>query len=103
MILKLSRAEQIMELFYSLMENKIFLVRNIDSNKMAQICNCEPSFLNDALKEQVGFSLADILSLYRIAHARELLTIGIKYRFVYKYSGFKTKKEFEKAMECIAN
>lgn len=103
MIKNEKQIERILELFYSLMEKKIFLSKWATPKTVCELCNCKLSILNRALKEQLGFSIGQIIALHRVQYARELLLIGVKYGLVYKYSGFNSHKELEKALESIAN
>lgn len=95
--------ENKLELFCDLMEKRIFLIKDMCPQKIAELCNCTLSLLNEAIAEQLGFSIRQIMALYKIQYARELLSIGIRYEIVYKHSGFNSQKELEKAMECIVN
>lgn len=97
------QADCVLELFCSLMEKKIFLTRGITPKNLAELCNCKLSFLNRCLYKQLGFSVEQIISLYKVGYARELLSIGVGYEFACKYSGFNSIKELEKALECVDN
>jgi|GEM_PF-2018636 len=103
MIINQKEKDRILDLFCSLMEMKIFLIHDINLRKIAELCICSPLILEEALIVQLGFSFEQTIALYRIQYARELLSIGIRDGFVYKYSGFSSKKELEKAMESIVN
>jgi len=103
MITNQKEIDRIFDLFCSLMEKNIFLIQGIDLQKIAELCICSSLILEEALIVQLGFSFKQTVALYRIQYARELLSIGIRYGIVYKYSGFSSKKELEKAMESIVN
>ncbi|MFA6770366.1 MAG: hypothetical protein WCR71_04260 [Bacteroidales bacterium] len=95
--------ESLFELFCNLMENKIFLITEFNLKDASILCNCSSLVLEQTINKKLGFSFTQIISLYRVGYARKLLSIGVSYAFVYKYSGFNSVKELEKAMECIVN
>jgi len=103
MAINQKQIERVMGLFCSLMEKNIFLLYDINLQKIAELCKCSSLILEEALLVQLGFSLKQTIALYRIQYARELLSIGIGYGFVYKYSGFNSQKELEEALESIVN
>ncbi|MDD2583753.1 MAG: hypothetical protein PHE99_02255 [Bacteroidales bacterium] len=97
------QTDKVIEMFCSLMEKKIFLTRGITPKILAEFCSCKPVYLKKVLFEQFGFSIGQIITLYKVGYARELLSIGVGYEFACKYSGFNSIKELEKALECVDN
>lgn len=95
--------ENILEMFCGLMEKNIFLYKSMCPKTISLLCNCSQIILDRVLLEQLGFSTKQTIALYRVQYARELLSIGVNYNIVYKYSGFNSRKELEKALGCIVN
>ncbi len=95
--------ERALGLFCCLIEKRIFHIKNIKLENVAVLCNCTPLILEQAIYEKLGYSFDQMITHLRVGYARELLLIGIEYRFVYKYSGFNSSKELEMALGCIAN
>lgn len=98
-----NKKEKVLELFCFLMEKSIFLASGITPKNVAELCNCKLSILNGVLEDQLGFSIKQILALYRVQYARELLLAGVGYEFACKYSGIRSIKELEEALEYIDN
>ncbi|MFA6334019.1 MAG: helix-turn-helix domain-containing protein [Bacteroidales bacterium] len=97
-----SSSEQYLEQFIILMEHqRLYLIRELSSGEIARLINIRSSRLNKLLYESLGMEIRQIISMYRIQHARELLAMGVRYRELWKLSGFSSQSSMDREFEDI--
>ncbi|NCB18948.1 MAG: hypothetical protein EOM61_04940 [Bacteroidia bacterium] len=93
----------ITEMFGHLMEMSLFLSPSVNRRRIAKLCGCSPGLLDQSLKEEFGFTSMEIVALYRLQFARNLMALGAGYKDLYRYSGFSSRTEMERALKYIVN
>lgn len=92
--------ERIVVLFETYM---IYLNPGISLLDLAKFFEVEEAYLEKYFKEEVEYTFDEMLSVFRITHATDLLTKElIPYEELWKGSGFNSHVEFEKAFKKLA-
>lgn len=95
-------SDKILEKFMLLMEEKrLYLIKELSSQKVAQVLNISKGNLESLLHESQGVNIELAISMYRIQHARELLIIGVSYSDLWQFSGFLSQSNMERAFEDV--
>lgn len=85
-----------------LMEQKrLYLIKGISSCDFARLLNIGESQLNRQLSEALGMDMRQLISMYRIQHARELLSIGVEYKKLWRLSGFSSHYSMNRALHNV--
>ena len=85
-----------------LMEEKnLFLIKGLTGYQIARVLKTNRKNLNCILYDSLGMDLEKIISMYRIQYARELLIMGVSYKELWKFSGFGSQSNMERAFEDI--
>jgi AraC-like DNA-binding protein len=94
--------EKYLELIFELLEDKrIYLIKDINTEKISEILKKNVRYLNGILKSSIGLSIENLIVMYRVQYARELLAIGIDYEKLWDLSGFASSSDMESALESI--
>lgn len=95
-------SEKYLEQLVFLMEDKrLYLISDLSSHEVARLLKIRSSCLNNLLYENLGVEIGQIISMYRIQHAREMLTMGVRYRELWRFSGFSSQSNMDRAFEDI--
>lgn len=93
----------LVELVDSLLESGIYISSKIDGRKFAALCGLSLKQLNSSLINLVGYTIDQLLSLYRLQYASFLMKRGLPYKRLYRYCGFRSEGELERAQKLIVN
>jgi len=97
--MKKESIEKIMELFE---KDRIYVIRNLKLRNLAEITGEDAHRMERDFETEFGYSFREMLSIWRICHARDLLMSGkVPYRLVWKFSGYKSIKEFERECDSL--
>ena len=91
------------DMFCQLMEMSLYLSPSVNRVCIAKLCCCSPGILDQCLKEEFGYTSMEIVALCRLQFAQSLMVMGAGYNDLYRYSGFSSRKEMERALKYIVN
>jgi len=90
------------DLLFELMENyKIFLSPRLTPRKLAFAMRANLKEMERSLFDNLGLSLSEIISIYRIQHSRNLLTAGIDFYDIAQFSGFRSMRRFRNCLDSF--
>ena len=90
------------DLLFELMENhKIFLSPRLTPRKLAFTMRANLKEMERSLFDNLGLSLSEIISIYRIQHSRNLLTTGIDFYDIAQFSGFRSTRRFRNCLDSF--
>ncbi|MFA5714108.1 MAG: hypothetical protein WC960_08065 [Bacteroidales bacterium] len=92
-----------LEVVDRLLQSGIYLSRATKGRVVAQLCGLRLNLLNSLLLEEVGYTIEQLISLYRVQHASIFMREGIPYRKLFRYCGFGSLRELERAQQLIVN
>lgn len=94
--------ERSLEKLIILMEKeKLYLIKDLSLAEVAGLLDIGSRRLDRLLYDSLGMRLRQIISMYRIQHARELLMIGVKYRVLWRLSGFGSQSGMDRAFDDV--
>ncbi|MEN6619116.1 MAG: hypothetical protein ABFC28_06420 [Rikenellaceae bacterium] len=94
--------EKYLEQLLVLMEVKrLYLIKDLSPREIAGLLNISIRRLDNILYRCLGLSLSQIIAMYRIQHAAELLKMGVKYRDLWKFSGFISLTGMDREFEDV--
>jgi len=97
--MKKESVEKIMELFE---KDGIYVIRNLKLRDLAEIAGEDKHRMKRDFETEFGYSFREMLSIWRICHARNLLVSGkVPYRLIWKFSGHKSIKDFEREWDKL--
>lgn len=88
----------ILELFE---KESVYLNRTVTYDDLALLSGENVNDLQSDFEKEFGYSLDEMISVWRLCHARELLLKGVPYSLVWKLSGFKSRKELEREWDKL--
>lgn len=90
------------ELIYLLLDEKrLFLNPGFSGKDITAHFFPGESVGESLILEEFGCSMNDLISYYRLQHARNLLVEGFGFEVVWRYSGFKSKRLMIKALSRV--
>gem|GEM_PF-2680900 len=90
------------DLLFELMENqKVFLSPRLTPKKLASIMRADLKKMDRYLFDNLGLSLSEVISIYRIHHSRSLLKAGIDFYDIAQFSGFRSLRRFRNCLETV--
>lgn len=90
-------------LMFFMEEKKLYLNKDLSSQEIALLLKIKRCELNNLLYESLGINIDQMISMYRIQHARELLFMGVKYKELWKFSGFISQSSMESAFQDVVD
>jgi len=91
--MKRKTIEMVTELFE---KEKIYLIGHIKAKELAKIVGENAEVMEESFERDFGYPLGDMVSIWRLCHARNLLLKDVPYSCVWRLSGFKSRKEMER-------
>ncbi|HON55263.1 MAG TPA: hypothetical protein PLG03_06915 [Bacteroidales bacterium] len=86
----------------ALFENrKIYLKSEITPSLIADLLKIKRRRLEGIVNNSFGLSIDNIVNMYRLQYARQLLISGEKYDSLWEKSGFSSRVDMERAFENI--
>jgi len=58
--------------------------------------------MESGFENEFGYSFEEMLGIWRLSRARELMKDGVPYRILWRFSGFRSRRRMERFMESIA-
>ncbi len=74
----------------------LYLTRKVSYDDLALLTGEDVNELEKDFEKEFGYSLDEMVGIWRLSHARELLLKGVPYSLIWKFSGFRSLKEMER-------
>jgi len=88
-----------LDLLFELMEyHKVFISPRLTSRRLAILMETDQKEMEDLIFENMGLSLTELISMYRIQHSRQLLTSGVDFCYAALFSGFRSMRRFRNCL-----
>jgi len=97
----LSANKYLEQLMFLMEEKKLYLIKELSALEIARLLKIKNWELNNLLNENLGLGIEKIISMYRIQHARELLFMGVRFKEIWKFSGFVSQSSMERAFQDV--
>lgn len=91
------------QLMFLMEDKKLYLIKNLYPYEIARLLKLKSCRLNNLLYESLGIGIEKLISMYRIQHARELLFMGVRYKELWKFSGFISQTSLERAFQDVVD
>lgn len=92
------RAGSLVEIFEN---QKLFINPHFGPADMESVLGVNVKHLSWSVKNILGVPLEELIDLYRVQLAAELLRKGVPFKDLYKYSGFGSFSRFERVIDYI--
>lgn len=86
-------ADRVMEMFS---EDMIYLNRGLTISDLAGAAGADIVTLKSEFDSVFGYSFKEMVIIWRLCHASDLLRKRVPYSLIWKLSGFKSLKEMER-------
>jgi len=90
-------------LMFLMEDKKLYLIKDLYPYEIARLLKLKSCRLNNIMYESIGIGIEKVISMYRIQHARELLFRGVKYKELWKFSGFVSQTSLERAFQDVVD
>jgi len=90
--------KKIILLFELLEYHKVFISPRLTPRKLAIAMNTNLKEMEKLVFDNLGISLKDIISLYRVQHSRQLLMKGVDFCHIPQFSGFRSMRRFRNCL-----
>jgi len=95
--------QEIVEKVMRLFENgKVYLVKDFSISDLSRMTGLPLNEMKSDFEKEFGYSFDEMLDIWRVCHARELLKEGVPYRMLWRFSGFTSRRRMERALQDIA-
>ncbi len=85
-------------------QHHVFLNPNLKLSDLSEILNLSVKELTHLFSTEMEYSFKEMLAINRLFFARDLLIKhNIPYKCIWKISGFKSHKDFERKWEKVVN
>lgn len=74
----------------------VYLTRAVTYDDLALLTGEDADELKRDFEKEFAYPLDEMIGIWRLTHARELLLKGVPYSLIWKFSGFKSRKEMER-------
>lgn len=82
-------------------KDKIYLSRKLRGDDIAVILGEDSKEVGRTFEKEFGYPFHDMVSIWRLCHARDLLLRKVPYSLVWKLSGFESRKEMERELDRL--
>lgn len=91
--------EKVMRLFE---KGKVYLVKDLSIKDLSLMTGMPLEELKSDFEKEFGYSFDEMVDIWRVCHARELLKEKVPYRMLWRFSGFPSRRRMERVLEGIA-